>query len=44
LQVNFLKDGVEEMMRNVSCFIILFHVNYLHVPKEASKSNSPLVL
>ena len=38
------KDGVEEMMRTGSCFTTLFHVNsWLHISKEASKSNPLLV-
>jgi hypothetical protein len=40
----FFRDGVEEMMRNTSCFIIVLHVHdELQVPKEANKSNPPLV-
>jgi hypothetical protein len=37
-------DGVEEMMRNASCFVIWFLVDdQLQSPKEASKSNPVLV-
>ena len=32
----FVKDDVEEMMRNASCFVVLFLVK--HFFKEASKS------
>ena len=35
----FFKDGEEEMMRNASCSINLFHVNNYIFFKEASKSN-----
>ena len=38
----FPKDGVEEMTRIASYFIILFHVsNQLDFPKESSESNPP---
>ena len=38
----FFKDGVEEMMRSASRFVILFPVNNrLHFPKKAGMS-SPL--
>ena len=40
----FSRDGGEEMMRNASCFVILFPVNnLLHIFSEASKS-SPLLV
>jgi hypothetical protein len=40
----FFRVGVEEMMRNTSWFIILFHVNkYILFMKEASESNPLLV-
>ena len=38
----FFRDGVKEMMRNASCLVILLlRSNYLHVSKEARKSNPP---
>jgi len=40
----FLRDGVEESIRNESFLVIFFHVNnQLYFSKEASKSN-PLLL
>ena len=40
----FLRDGVNEMMRNASCFVILFLViNLLHFPQEAGESIPLLV-
>jgi hypothetical protein len=38
---NVFRDGVDEMIRNASCFVISFpRNNYLHFPTEASKSKS----
>ena len=34
----FLKDGVEEMMRNASCFVVLVPCEQSHHPKQARKS------
>jgi hypothetical protein len=33
------KVGVEEMIRNANCHVILFPMNKQFSPKEASKSN-----
>jgi uncharacterized C2H2 Zn-finger protein len=39
-----LRDRGEEMMRNPSCIVVLFHVNnFFHFFKEANKSNPLLV-
>jgi hypothetical protein len=39
----FFRDGIDEMMRDACCFVILFLVNsQLHFSKDVSKSNPSL--